>query len=59
MNNIEFNFKITYEEANIILAGLQELPAKISNPLTAKLQQQAQEQLNKQDKVTPNLEVVQ
>lgn len=36
---------ITIQEANAILAGLQELPAKLSNPLTQKLQQQAQQQL--------------
>jgi hypothetical protein len=36
---------ITIQEANAILAGLQELPAKVCNPLTQKLQQQAQQQL--------------
>jgi len=45
MNNTEFNFKITYDEANLILAGLQELPAKVANPLTQKLQEQAKQQL--------------
>ena len=44
-NLTELNFKVTIEEANQILAGLQELPAKISNPLTVKLQTQAKEQL--------------
>lgn len=39
------NFTFTIEEANVILAGLQELPAKIANPLTQKLQEQAREQL--------------
>ena len=59
MNNstIEFNFRVTYEEANIILAGLQELPAKVANPLTQKLQMQAQEQMPKAE-ASPNLEVV-
>lgn len=37
--------KITVEEANTLLAGLQELPAKVCNPLTNKLVKQAQEQL--------------
>lgn len=40
---------LTLEEANMILAGLQELPAKIANPLTQKLQQQAQSQLPKEE----------
>ena len=44
-NSTELTFKITIEEANLILAGLQELPAKVSNPLTMKIQQQAREQL--------------
>lgn len=46
---IELTFKLTIDEANIILAGLQELPAKVSNPLTKKLQEQAQEQLSKKE----------
>ena len=44
-NSTELTFKITIEEANLVLAGLQELPAKVSNPLTMKIQQQAREQL--------------
>lgn len=43
--NTVITLKITVEEANLILAGLQELPAKVSNPLTNKLIKQAQEQL--------------
>ena len=39
------HISITVEEANAILAGLQELPAKVANPITQKLQSQAQEQL--------------
>jgi hypothetical protein len=57
MKDTEFTFQVTYEEANIILAGLQELPAKVCNPLTLKLQQQAQEQIPKPE-ISPNLEVV-
>jgi hypothetical protein len=37
--------EVTVEEANTILAGLQELPAKIANPLTQKILKQAQAQL--------------
>lgn len=43
--------KITVEEANTLLAGLQELPAKVCNPLTNKLVKQAQEQLATKDPV--------
>jgi len=49
MNDFELTFKVSLDEANYILAGLQELPAKISNPLTQKLQLQAKDQLPKQD----------
>jgi len=47
--NMEFSFKVTEQEANLLLAGLQELPAKVANPLTRKLQEQAQEQMPKQE----------
>lgn len=40
---------LTVEEANTILSALQELPAKVSNPLTNKLVKQAQEQLPKDE----------
>lgn len=53
----ELTFTITIDEANAILAALQELPAKVANPLTAKLQQQAQPQLPKPEE-SPGLEVV-
>lgn len=45
---MEFTFTVTEQEANMIIAGLQELPAKVANPLTRKLQEQAQEQMPKQ-----------
>jgi hypothetical protein len=41
----ELTFSVTIEEANVILGGLGELPAKISMGLIQKLQQQAQPQL--------------
>jgi len=44
---MEFTFTVTEQEANMIVAGLQELPAKLANPLTKKLQDQAQEQMPK------------
>jgi hypothetical protein len=37
--------ELTIEEINTVLAGLQELPGKICNPMSAKIQQQAQQQL--------------
>jgi len=49
MNDFELTFKVSLDEANYILAGLQELPAKICNPLSQKLQLQAKDQLPKQD----------
>jgi len=39
--------ELSIEEINNVLAGLQELTAKICNPLTVKIQKQAQEQLPK------------
>jgi hypothetical protein len=42
---LTLKFEFTVEEANIVLAGLQELPAKVANPLTTKIQKQAAEQL--------------
>ena len=39
--------ELTIEDINNILAGLQELAAKICNPLTVKIQKQANEQLPK------------
>ena len=44
-NSTELTFTFTIEEANAVLAGLQELPAKICNPLVAKIQEQAAGQL--------------
>jgi len=40
-----FKFEITEEEANTILTGLQELPAKLSNPVSKKLIEQAKAQI--------------
>jgi hypothetical protein len=46
--------ELTVEEANTVLAGLQELPAKTANPLTQKILKQAQAQLP-DDKETTNV----
>lgn len=52
-NTTEITLTVNIEEANILLAGLQELPGKICNPLSAKLQKQAQEQLAPPAEGTP------
>ncbi len=44
MTTTEFNFKVTPEEAQLLINGLGELPAKMSMSLVLKLQQQASEQ---------------
>jgi hypothetical protein len=41
----ELKFTLSLEEANIILTGLGELPAKTSMPVIAKLQTQAAQQM--------------
>ena len=43
--NPNFTFEISLEETNAILAALQELPAKICNPISDKIKAQAQEQI--------------
>ena len=43
--NPDFNFVLNLNEANAILAALQELPAKIANPISEKIKTQAQEQI--------------
>jgi hypothetical protein len=48
-NSTELTFTFTIEEANLLLAGLQELPAKLCNPLSGKIQQQAAAQLKQAD----------
>ena len=45
MNEIILTLNLTVQEVNTIIAGLQELPAKLANPITRKIQQQAQPQL--------------
>ena len=43
-----FTFTLTEEEINLILHALQELPARVANPLTKKIHEQASEQLEQQ-----------
>ena len=50
MNDIKFTLNdLSVDEINCILAGLQELPAKIANPLSQKVNEQAEAQLPKQE----------
>lgn len=44
-----FTFTFTEEEANWILNAIQELPAKLANPLTKKLQEQAAAQIEQKE----------
>lgn len=45
-NQIKLNLTdFTIEELNFILAGLQELPGKICNPISQKIKTQAEEQI--------------
>ncbi|MFY8212090.1 MAG: hypothetical protein ACOVLB_05430 [Candidatus Nanopelagicus sp.] len=50
MNDIKFTLTdLSVDEINAILAGLQELPGKICNPMTQKIREQAEAQLPKQE----------
>lgn len=50
MNDLKFNLTdLTLDEVNAILAGLQELPGKICNPVSHKIRQQAEAQIPKQE----------
>lgn len=58
--NPTFTFQLNLEETNIILAALQEIPAKVCNPISDKIKAQAQEQIaalqalqTAQDSATP------
>jgi hypothetical protein len=40
----EYNWNLSVEEINYIISGLQELPAKVANPIIQKIHIQANEQ---------------
>lgn len=44
--NPTFTFELDLNEANAILAGLQELPGKVCNPISDKIKAQAQKQID-------------
>lgn len=54
---MNYKFELTEDEANVVLAGLGELPAKASLSVIQKIQSQATEQLN-QDKGDVSLDAV-
>lgn len=44
-NTQQLNFSVSIDELNFVLQALQELPAKVCNPLTNKLIEQTNAQL--------------
>ena len=46
-NDIYINLTLTIEQINNILVALQEIPAKICNPLSQNIHKQVQDQLPK------------
>jgi hypothetical protein len=53
MNNLTFTLsELTLDDVNVILAALQEVPAKICNPLSQKIRAQAEAQVPRP--VTPS-----
>ena len=50
--NPTFNFSLNLEETNAILGSLQELPAKVANPITQKIREQAEAQIKKLQEAT-------
>ena len=45
-DNTELQLTLQVAEINAILASLQELPAKVANPLTQKIMQQSSQQID-------------
>jgi hypothetical protein len=55
MNDLKFTLSdLTLNEVNSILGALQELPAKICNPISQKIRQQAEAQIPKQEPEAQN-----
>lgn len=44
----EYSWNLTVEEINYIISGLQELPAKIANPIIQKIHVQANDHFAKE-----------
>lgn len=47
--NFLFKIELTLDELNAVLIGIQEIPAKIANPLDKKIRDQAQAQVAAQN----------
>ena len=47
------NLTLTIDEINAILVGLQEVPARICNPLTEKIREQVTQQIVNSDTSEP------
>lgn len=56
--NPTFTLSLTLEETNAVLGSLQELPAKIANPITQKIREQAEAQIRKLQEVVQEPEIV-
>jgi len=52
----EINFKVTLDEANLVLEGLGHIPFAKVFALVAKIQEQAQQQLNGENPLSGNAE---
>lgn len=50
----EFTIKVTPQEADVVWAGLRELPVKIAEPVMNKLRQQIVEQTKPPVPISPN-----
>ncbi len=50
----EFTIKVTPQEADVLWAGLRELPVKIAEPIMNKLRQQLVEQTKPPVSISPN-----
>jgi hypothetical protein len=55
--NPKLTITLNLNEINAVLAGLQELPGKVCNPLTQKITEQAKEQLKAMQQTTEDVVV--
>lgn len=56
-DNTELQLTLQVAEINAILASLQELPAKVANPLTQKIMGQSSKQIDELNGAGQNLQV--
>lgn len=56
--NPTFTLSLTLEETNAVLGSLQELPAKIANPIAQKIREQAEAQIRKLQEAVQESEIV-